>query len=107
MTYKKNNKRVPKFHYYSNVKKTFEEHLIDILKQPIYLKIKEICDASKSKNNQKTIKAFQHSMKNIKTWDYSELKAAYRFVTSKSKSSYLPKLVNAVIISNIKFIGSK
>ena len=105
MSYRKN-RRVPKFDFYATGKKTFEDHLVELLKEPFYKKIKDICDNLKktNKTTSKTLKAFQSEMASIKKWDYDELKQSAKFVVNKSKSSYIPKLIKAVIISNTKLL---
>lgn len=104
MSYKR--RRVPKFDFYATGKKTFENHLVELLKEPFYKKIKDICDGLKEKNktNSKILKAFQAEMAGVKKWDYDDLKRAAKFVVNKSKSSYIPKLIRTVVISNTKLL---
>ena len=104
MSYRR--KKVSKFEYYSSVKKTYEEHLIEILKEPFYKKFKDMCDTLKKKIKQpnKLLKAFQEEVKNISRWEYDELKKSSRYVISKSKSNYVSKLIKAVLLSNIKLL---
>ena len=105
MTYRKNRK-VSKFDFYATGKKTFEDHLVELLKEPFYKKIKDICDNLKktNKTTSKTLKAFQAEMASIRKWDYDDLKKSAKFVVNKSKASYIPKLIRAVIISNTKLL---
>ena len=104
MSYRR--RKVPKFDFYATGKKTYENHLIDLLKEPFYKKIKDICDSLKEKNktNSKILKAFQAEMANVKKWEYDDLKSNAKFVVNKSKASYIPKLIRAVIISNTKLL---
>ena len=103
MSFRKN-KRVPKFDYYAKVHDKYSDHLIDLLKEPFYQRVKEICESVKAKNNAKTLKSFQAEMKNVKKWDYDDLKKSAKFVVHKSGSSYVPKLLKAVIISGTKLL---
>ncbi len=99
------NKRVPKFDYYTKVHDKYCDHLVELLKEPFYQRIKEICESVKAKNNTKTIKSFQAEMKNVKKWDYEDLKKSAKFVVHKSGASqYVPKLIKATIISGIKLL---
>ena len=100
----RSNKRVPKFDYYAKVHDKYSTHLIELLKEPFYQRIKEICESVKAKNNAKTLKSFQSEMKNIKKWDYDDLKKSAKFVVHKSGSSYVPKLLKATIISGTKLL---
>ena len=86
MSYRRN-RRVPKFDFYATGKKTYETHLIELLKEPFYKKFKDICESLKEKNktNSKILKAFQAEMANVKKWDYDELKKSAKFVVNKSK----------------------
>jgi hypothetical protein len=104
MSYRQN--KVSKFNYYSTVKKTYEEHLIESLKEAFYKKIRDICDKlkEKNKNSTKILKSFQAEMSNVRKWEYDELKSAAKFVINKSKINYIPKLIRAVVISNIKLL---
>ena len=98
------NKRVPKFDYLSTVHKNYVDHLVNVLKEPFYHKIKDICENNKIKGNNKIIKNFQQEMKNIDKWDYEDIKSAAKFVIRKSKCNYTPNLIKASIISGIKFL---
>ena len=98
------NKRVPKFDYYAKVHDKYSDHLVELLKQPFYERIKEICESVKAKNNAKTLKSFQAEMKSIKKWDYDDLKKSAKFVIHKSGSAYVPKLLKATIISGTKLL---
>ena len=98
------NKRVPKFDYLSTVHKNYVDHLVNVLKEPFYHKIKDICENNKIKGNNKIIKNFQQEMKNIDKWDYEDIKSSAKFVIRKSKCNYTPNLIKASIISGIKFL---
>ena len=98
------NRRVPKFDYLSTVHKKYCDRLVDLLQEPFYQRIKEICESVKAKNSAKTLKSFQAEMKNVKKWDYDDLKKSAKFVVHKSGASYVPKLLKAIIISGTKLL---
>ena len=96
--------RTPKFNYLTSVKTQYEQHLIELLKEPFYMKYKELCDNTmkKTKNKNKLLKNFQDQLKNINEWDYETLKIHAKFIVHKSNCKYLPKLIKSVIISSTK-----
>ena len=104
MSYTRN--KVSKFNYYATVKKTYEDHLVESLKEPFYKKLRDMCDKlkEKNKNSSKILKLFQADMSNVRKWDYDELKSSTKFVINKAKINYIPKLIRAVVISNIKLL---
>ena len=96
--------RTPKFNYLTCVKTQYEQHLIELLKEPFYMKYKELCDntMTKTKTKTKLLKNFQDQLKNTNEWDYETLKIHAKFVVHKSNCKYLPKLIKSVIISSTK-----
>ena len=96
--------RTPKFNYLTCVKTQYEHHLIELLKEPFYMKYKELCDltikSTKSKN--KMLKNFQEQLKNTNEWDYETLKIHAKYIVHKSNCKYLPKLIKSTIISSTK-----
>ena len=96
-------KRLPKFDYLSQVNKKYTEHLTEILKQPFYECFKKISDELKTSNNMK-LKTFQKEMKLIREWDYERIKKEAKYVIIKANVKYIPKLLDAVLISNIKLL---
>ena len=81
MSYRNN--KISKFNYYSNVKNTYESHLVELLKEPFYRKFRDMCDKLKEKNKgAKILKAFQEELAGVKKWDYETTKAASKLCTN-------------------------
>ena len=82
--------RTPKFNYLTCVKIQYEQHLFELLKEPFYMKYKELCDITmaKTKNKTKLLKNFQDQLKNTNEWDYETLKTHAKFVINKSNCKF-------------------
>jgi hypothetical protein len=98
-------KRTSKFDYLSAVKREYENHLVDVLKEPFYQKIfdmyNEICGG---KQQDKHIKNFQSEMKGVRYWDQEKVRKCCKFVYKQSNVKYLANLFKSCIISNIKLL---
>ena len=96
--------RTPKFNYLTCVKTQYEHHLIELLKEPFYMKYKELCDLTikNTKSKNKMLKNFQELLKNTNEWDYETLKIHAKYIVHKSNCKYLPKLIKSTIISSTK-----
>ena len=96
--------RTPKFNYLTCVKTQYEHHLIELLKEPFYMKYKDLCDLTikNTKSKNKMLKNFQEQLKKSNEWDYETLKIHAKFIVHKSNCKYLPKLIKSTIISSTK-----
>ena len=86
----------------SSIHERYLNHLVDVLKQPIYEMIKRHYNEIESKNAK--LKSFQATMKAVKIWDYNKIKHEIKFVMLKSNTKYINNLIKACIISGIKML---
>jgi len=80
-----------------DTKKQYIEHLLDIFSIPIAKRIYKIFN-----DTSMNIKLFQQELINIKGWNNNKVKEEYNELIKKTKCKYLDKLLEKIIIIDIK-----
>lgn len=80
-----------------DTKKEYIEHLIDVFSTPLAKKIYKIYN-----DVDMNISQFQKELVNIKNWNNNRIKDEYNELVKKTKCKYLDKLLEKIIIIDIK-----
>ena len=80
-----------------DTKKEYIEHLIDVFSTPLAKKIYKIYN-----DVDMNISQFQKELVNIKNWNNNRIKDEYNELVKKTKCKYLDKLIEKILIIDIK-----